>query len=126
MRYVPIYLRQGLVILSLTSGTFLLLDYHCLARPGELDEDELATLCHIFFARLFFDRVVVGLGSWDSGASQSACPSSSYWFSLHCSFLCLNLKNMFSFPTRKRISPLPTSICGRTSLNYTNSSALNT
>ena len=25
MRYVPIYLRQGLVVLSLTSGTFLLL-----------------------------------------------------------------------------------------------------
>jgi hypothetical protein len=24
MRYVPIYLRQGLVVLSLTSGTFLL------------------------------------------------------------------------------------------------------
>ena len=26
MRYVPIYLRQGLVVLSLTSGTFLLRD----------------------------------------------------------------------------------------------------
>ena len=46
-------------------------------RPGELDEDELATLCHIFFARLLFDRVVVGLGSWDSGASESACSLSS-------------------------------------------------
>jgi len=31
MRYVPIYLRQGLVILSLTSGTFLLL---CLPLLG--------------------------------------------------------------------------------------------
>ena len=31
--------------------------YQCSARPGELDEDELATLCHTFFARL---RVVVG------------------------------------------------------------------
>ena len=59
---------------------------------------------------LLFDRVVVGLGSWDSGASQSACPSSSCWFRMRCSSLCLNLKNMFSFPTRKWISPLPTSI----------------
>ena len=58
MRYVPIYLRQGLVILSLTSGTFLLLGYHCSARPRELDEDELATLCHIFLV-VFVDRVVV-------------------------------------------------------------------
>ena len=55
----------------------LVTTYHCLAHPGELDEDERATLRHIFFARLLFDRVVVGLGSWDSGASESACSSSS-------------------------------------------------
>ena len=60
MGYVPIYLRQGLIVLSLTSGTFLLLIYHCSARPGELDEDELATLCHTFFECFFFDCVVVG------------------------------------------------------------------
>ena len=81
-------------------------------RPGELDEDELATLCHIFFAHLFFDRVVVGLGSGDSGASQITCPSSSYRFRMRCSSLCLNLKNIFSFPTRKWISPLPTCSSG--------------
>ena len=77
MRYVPIYLRQGLVVLSLTSGTFLHLGYLCLACPRELDEDELATLRHIFLARLLLERVVVGLDGWDSGASQSACPLSS-------------------------------------------------
>ena len=39
---------------------FACFGYHCSTRPGELDEDELGTLCHTFFARLFFDRVVVG------------------------------------------------------------------
>ena len=68
------------------------------------------TLRHTFFARLLFDCVVVSLGSGDSGASQIACPSSSCWFRMRCSSLCLNLKNMFSFHTRKRISPLPMSI----------------
>ena len=50
--------------------------HHCSARTAELDEDELATLRHTFFERLFFDLVVVGLGSGDSGASQIACTSS--------------------------------------------------
>ena len=68
------------------------------------------TLRHIFFACLFFDCVVVGLGSGDSGASQIACPSSSCRFRMRCSSLCLNLKNMSSFPMWKRISPFPTSI----------------
>ena len=36
------------------------LTYHWSTRPGELDEDELGTLCHTFFACLCFDRVVVG------------------------------------------------------------------
>ena len=84
--------------------------YYSSARPRELDEDELVTLRHTFLECLFFDRVVVGLGSGDSGASQIAFPSSSCWFRMRCSSLCLNLKNMSSFPTRKRISPLPTSI----------------
>ena len=48
--------------------------YHCSARPGELDEDELATLRHIFLARLFLDRVVVGPSGWGSGAPQSGLP----------------------------------------------------
>ena len=38
----------------------LVTTYHCLAHPGELDEDELATLRHTFFACLLLDRVVVG------------------------------------------------------------------
>ena len=58
----------------------------------------------------FFDRVVVGPGSGDSSASQIACPSSSCRFRIRCSSLCLNLKNMSSFPMQKRIFPLPTSI----------------
>ena len=37
------------------------LPYHCLARPGKVDEDELSTLRHTFFERLFFELVVVGL-----------------------------------------------------------------
>ena len=110
MGYVPIYLRQGLIVLSLTSGTFLLLIYHCSARPGELDEDELVSLRHTIFARLLLDRVVVGSSSGASGASQIACPLSSRRFRMRCSSLCLNLKNMSSFPTRKWICPLPTSI----------------
>ena len=38
--------------------------YHYSARPGELDEDELATLRHIFLAHLFLDRVVIGPSGW--------------------------------------------------------------
>ena len=33
-----------------------------------MDEEELATLCHIFLARLLLDRVVVGSSFWGSGA----------------------------------------------------------
>ena len=89
---------------------FSCVGYHYSVPPEELDEDELATLCHTFFARLLFDRVVVGLDGGDSAASQSAYPLSSCWFKMRCSSLCLNMKNMFSFPMWKRISPLPTSI----------------
>ena len=70
MRYVPIYLQQGLVILSLMMGPFSYCVYHCSAHPGELDEDELATLRHTFFDRLLLDRVVVG-SDWGSDAPQS-------------------------------------------------------
>ena len=36
------------------------LTYHCSARPGEVNEDELSTLRHTFFDRLLLDRVVLG------------------------------------------------------------------
>ena len=90
-------------------GPFSCCVYHCSARPGNLNEDEPATLHHTFFERLFFDLVIVGLGG-DSGASQIACPSSSCRLRMLYSSLCLNLKNMSSFSTQKRISPFPTSI----------------
>ena len=86
------------------------LTYHCSARPGEVDEDELSTLCHTFFDRLLLDCGVVGSSGWGSGEPQSICPSLSCCIMKCCSSLCLNLKNMSSFPTRKWISPLPTSI----------------
>jgi len=110
MRYVPIYLRQGLVIFGLMSGTFILHWLPLSACPGELDKDKFATFRHIFFARLLLDRVVIGLDGGDSGQSQSACPSSSCWFRVCCSSLCLNLKNMSFFPIWKRISPFHMSI----------------
>ena len=86
------------------------LTYHCSAHPGEVDEDELSTLRYTFFDHLLLDQVVVGSLGWDSGEPQSACPSLSGCIMKRCSSLCLNLKNMSSFPTRKWISPLPTSI----------------
>ena len=49
--------------------------HHCSARTGELDEDELATLRHTFFARLLLDCVVEGSSGWGSGAPQSGLPS---------------------------------------------------
>ena len=49
--------------------------YHCSPHPGELDEDELATLCHTLFACLFLDHVVVGPSGWGSGVPQSGIPS---------------------------------------------------
>ena len=86
------------------------LTYHWSSHPGEVDEDKLSTLRHTFIDRLLLDRVVVGSSGWGSGEPQSACPSLSCCIRKRCSSLCLNLKNMLSFPTRKRISPLPTSI----------------
>ena len=86
------------------------LTYHYSAHPREVDEDELSTLCHTFFNRLLLDRVVLGSSGWGSGEPQSACPSLSCCIMKHFSSLCLNLKNMSSFPMQKRISPLPTSI----------------
>jgi hypothetical protein len=60
MRYVPIYLQQGLIVLSLTSGTSSCFAYHCSSHLGEVDEDELSTLRHTFFDLLHLVRVVVG------------------------------------------------------------------
>ena len=49
--------------------------YHCSARPGEVDEDELSTLRHTFFDCLLLDQVVVGSSGWGSGEPQSGLPS---------------------------------------------------
>ena len=68
------------------------LTYHCSARPGEVDGDELSTLRHTFFDRLLLDRVVVGSSGWGSGAPQSACPSLSCCIMRRCSSLLLELE----------------------------------
>ena len=47
------------------------LSYHCSARPGEVDEDELSTLRYTFFDRLLLVWVVVGTSGWGSGELQS-------------------------------------------------------
>ena len=86
---------------------FLHRSYHSSARPGELDEAELSTFCHTFFFLLGAEGHCSG---WGSGAPQSACLSLSCWIMKRCSSFFLNLKNISSFPTRKRISPFPTSI----------------
>ena len=49
--------------------------YHCSARPGEVDEDELSTLCHIFFDCLLLEWVVIGTSGWGSNETQSGLPS---------------------------------------------------
>ena len=51
------------------------LTYHCSARPGEVDGDELSTLRHTFFDRLLLNRVVIGSLGWGSGEPQSGLPS---------------------------------------------------
>ena len=84
--------------------------YHWSACPGELDEAELSTFRHTFFVFFFLLDVAVRCSGWGNGAPQVACPSLSYCIRKHCSSLCFNLKNMSSLPTRKWISPLPTSI----------------
>ena len=86
------------------------LTYHWSAHPGELDEAELLTLRHTFLDRLLLFRVVVGTSGCGSGEPQSACPSLSCRIMKRYSSLCLNLKNMSSFPTWKQISPIPMSI----------------
>ena len=96
MRYVPIYLIKGSSCWVWRAGAFSCCDYHCSARPGELNEDDLATLRHTFFAHLLFDRVVVGTSGWGSGAPQSGLPSWACWITNLCSFLWRNLKNILS------------------------------
>jgi len=88
-----------------------------LARPGELDEDELATLRRTFFARLFLDLVVVGLDSGDVILAFSCVLGPDLMLTIeHCSFLGQNW-NFSSFPLMlKRISPTPTSMCAPTVL----------
>ena len=77
------------------------LTYHCSAHPGEVDEDELSTLHHTFFDRLLLDRVVVGSLGWGSSEPQSPFASLYGCIMKRCSSICLNLKNMSSFPTQK-------------------------
>ena len=60
MRKLPIYLWQERVVYSPTCMTFPHRSYHWSARPGELDEAELSTFCHTFFA--FFFLLGVGVG----------------------------------------------------------------
>lgn len=90
--------------------TFLHRSYHSSARPGELDEAELSTFRHTFFSFFFLLGAEGRCSGWGSGAPQSACPSLSCWIMKRCSSFFLNLKNISSLPTRKRISPFPTSI----------------
>ena len=90
--------------------TFLHCSYHSSARPGELDEAELSTFRHTFFSFFFLLGAEGRCSGWGSGAPQSACPSLSCWIMKRCSSFFLNLKNISSLPTRKQISPFPTSI----------------
>ena len=90
--------------------TFLRCSYHWSACLGELDEAELSTFRHTFLVFFFLLGVVGQCSSWGNGAPQSACPSLSCYIRKRCFSLCLNLKNISSLPTRKQISPLPTSI----------------
>ena len=84
--------------------------YHSSARPGELDEAKLSTFRHTFCSFFFLLGAEGHCSGWGSGAPQSACPSLSCWIIKHCSSFFLNLKNISSLPTRKRVSPFPTSI----------------
>ena len=84
--------------------------YPSLARPGELDEADLSTFRHTFFSFFFLLGAEGRYSGWGSGAPQSACPSLSCWIMKRCSSFFLNLKNMSSRPTRKWISPFPTSV----------------
>ena len=91
------------------------LTYHCSAHPIEVDRDELSTLRHTFFDRLFLDRVVEGSSGWGSGESQSGLPSWACWITNLCSSLWRDLKNMLSTLMRNWISPAQTSILALTS-----------
>ena len=71
---------------------------------------ELSTIRHTFFAFFFLLDAAGRCSGWGSGAPQSACPSLSCWIMKRYSSFFLNLKNISSLPTRKRISPFPTSI----------------
>ena len=61
--------------------------YHCSARPGEVNEDELSTLRHTFFDRLLLDQVVVGSSGWvrvNPRADSHREPAGSQIFALPC------------------------------------------
>ena len=88
------------------------LTFHCSARPGEVDEDELSTLSHTFFDRLFLDRVVVGSSGWGSGEPQSACPSLSLLYHEVLLFSLLELeKHVLLFDAEMDFSPSDIDSC---------------
>ena len=89
--------------------TFLHRSYHSV-RPGELDVAEFSTFRHTFFSFFFLLGEEGYCSGWGSGATQSACPSLCCWIMKRCSSFFLNLKNISSLSTRKRISPFLTSI----------------
>ena len=111
MRYVPIYLRQGLVILSLTSGTFLLHWLPLLGSSWRIGRGRVCNLTPHLLGCLYRSVVV---GSWlgDVASAFSCVFGPDLMLTIeHYSFLGRN-GNFSSLPLMlKRISPVPTSMC---------------
>ena len=112
MRYIPIYFRQWLVVLSLISGTFLLLCLTFLGsswrigrgRACDLTPHLLCCLCRSGGCRILIGRRCSGFFFCVLGLDLMLTIE-------HCSFLGRN-RNFSSFPLMlKRISPTPTSLC---------------
>ena len=78
MGHVPFTFGEGASFRVRHARPFSVVNYHCSARPEDLDEAVLSTFRHTVFDLLFFLCCVVGYGSvWGSGSPQSACPSLS-------------------------------------------------
>ena len=90
MRYVPIYLRQGLVILSLTSGTFLL---HWLPLFGSSWRIGRGRVCNLtpHLLGCLYRSVVVGSWLGDVASAFSCVLGPDLMLTIeHCSFLGWN------------------------------------
>jgi hypothetical protein len=75
IRYVPIYLRQGLIILSLMSGTFLLLLLPLFGLSWRIGRRRTRDLTpHLICMYFLLDRVAVGSSGWGSGAPPEWAP----------------------------------------------------